>query len=100
MEWEEELEALWEETNPDPKAREAENAPLPSRDERLRQEIDRLTADVERTLNLTESYQQRVREKLGEPSESSSVKVDSKAGGESREEGLDHVFPHLARKSR
>lgn len=99
MGWEDELEALWEETNPDPKAREAENAPVSSREERLREEVDRLTEDVERTLNLTDAYQQRVREKLGEPSESSSIKVDSKEG-QSREGGLDHVFPHLARKSR
>jgi NAD-dependent histone deacetylase SIR2 len=101
MGWEEELEALWEETNPDLKAREAENAPVPSRDERLRQEVDRLTEDIERTLNLTDAYQQRVREKLGESSESAaSIKVDSQGGEQSREGGLDHVFPHLARKSR
>jgi NAD-dependent histone deacetylase SIR2 len=99
MEWEEELEALWEETNPDPKAREAENEPLPSRDERLRQEVDRLAQDIERTLGLTDAYQQRVRAKLGEPSEpAATVQVDSQE--EPSPEGLDHVFPHLARKSR
>ncbi|KAJ5150886.1 NAD-dependent protein deacetylase hst2-1 [Penicillium canariense] len=99
MGWEEELEALWEQTNPDPKAREAENAPLQSRDERLRDEVDRLTEDIERTLGLTDAYQQRVRERLGEPSkQGQSNGVDSGAGEEST--GLDHVFPHLARKFR
>lgn len=101
MGWEEELETLWEETNPDPKAREAENEPLPSRDERLRQEVDRLTEDVERTLNLTQSYQHRVRQKLGEPSKSFAPNgVGAKEEGSSEDGGLDHVFPHLARKSR
>ncbi|OOQ82116.1 NAD-dependent protein deacetylase hst2-1 [Penicillium brasilianum] len=99
MEWEEELETLWEETNPDPKARKAENEPVPSRDERLRQEVDRLTEDIERTLNITDAYQQRVREKLGESGGSAAIKAGSKEE-ERSEEGLDHVFPHLARKSR
>lgn len=100
MGWEEELETLWEETNPDPKTREAENEPLPSRDERLRQEVDRLTEDIERTLNITDAYQQRVREKLGESGGSAAIKAGSKEEEERSEEGLDHVFPHLARESR
>ncbi|KAJ5724926.1 NAD-dependent protein deacetylase hst2-1 [Penicillium malachiteum] len=94
--WEEELEAVWEETNPDPKDREAENAPPQTRDERLQDEVDRLTAEVDRTLGLSNAYEQRVRERLGElranePGQSSSS---------SSSEGLAHVFPHLAHKSR
>lgn len=86
MDWEEELEALWQETNPDPQARAAEDAPPLTRDERLQDEVERLTEEIDRTLGVTGAYQQRVRDRLGEP----------------RLEpwGLAHVFPHLARESR
>ncbi|KAJ5585405.1 NAD-dependent protein deacetylase hst2-1 [Penicillium hispanicum] len=92
MGWEEELEALWEETNPDPKSREEENAPPRTRDERLLDEVERLTEEIDRTLVVSDAYQQRVRQRLGEPS--SSPRYSSSEGG------LAHVFPHLARKSR
>ncbi|KAF7712644.1 NAD-dependent protein deacetylase class 1 [Penicillium ucsense] len=100
MGWEEELEALWEETNPDPQAREAENAPLPTRDERLREEVTRLTSDVDRTLQLTNAYEQRVRDRLGEPKSSQTVTESNSSGGTESSEGLAHVFPHLAPESR
>ncbi|KAJ6086054.1 NAD-dependent protein deacetylase hst2-1 [Penicillium sp. IBT 16267x] len=90
--WEEELEAVWQETNPDPESREKENASPQTRDERLREEIERLTEDIDRTLGRTDAYQQRVRERLGESSDSTSS--TSSSGN-----GLAHVFPHLARKS-
>lgn len=98
MGWEEELEALWEETNPDPKARAEESAPPQTRDERLRDEVDRLTEDVDRTLGISNAYQQRVRQRLvvNLPS------ANGSAGGELKDSttsGLAHVFPHLARRS-
>ncbi|EPS28647.1 hypothetical protein PDE_03593 [Penicillium oxalicum 114-2] len=100
MGWEAELEALWEETNPDPQARDAESAPLPSRDERLREEVDRLTADIDRTLQLTSAYQQRVRDRLSEPKDpGTTARVDS-PGSVLSSDGLAHVFPHLAPESR
>ncbi|KAJ6113788.1 SIR2 family histone deacetylase [Penicillium sp. IBT 18751x] len=86
MGWAEELEALWEETNPDPKSREAEDAPAQTRDERLQDEVNRLTEEIERTLGLSTAYEKRVREKL--------------ESNDTVESGLTHVFPHLARKSR
>ena len=91
MGWGDELEALWQETNPDPKSREEEDAPPLTRDERLLDEVERLTEEVDRTLGLSDAYQRRVRERLGEPNPSQrSI---------SPEGGLAHVFPHLARKS-
>ncbi|KAJ5929295.1 NAD-dependent protein deacetylase hst2-1 [Penicillium verhagenii] len=89
----EELEQVWQETNPDSKSREEENAPPKTRDERLREEIDKLTEDIDRTLGMTDAYQQRVRERLGDFSNS------SRSNSSSSENGLAHVFPHLARKS-
>lgn len=85
MGWEDELEARWEATNPDPKAREEENAPLQTRDERLQDEVERLTEEVDRSLGLTNAYERRVRERLGEPSTERETVT-----------GLSHVFPHLA----
>jgi len=89
MSWDEELEMLWEKTNPDLKSREAEDAPPQTRDERLQGEVDRLTEEVEHSLELTSAYEKRVRERLGEASSNDSI-----------ESGLAHVFPHLARKPR
>ncbi|KAJ5097518.1 NAD-dependent protein deacetylase hst2-1 [Penicillium angulare] len=100
--WEEELEALWEETNPNPKDREAELASPQTRDERLQDEVDRLAAEVDRTLGVSDAYQQRVREKLGEPSassgDSSTSSANSANSANSADDGLSHVFPHLAHK--
>ncbi|KAJ5291180.1 NAD-dependent protein deacetylase hst2-1 [Penicillium angulare] len=94
--WEEELESLWKKTNPDPKDREAELASPQTRDERLQDEVDRLAAEVDRTLGVSDAYQQRVREKLGEPSASPEDSSTSRAN--LTENGLSHVFPHLAHK--
>ncbi|KAH1494567.1 hypothetical protein KXV92_002933 [Aspergillus fumigatus] len=62
--WEQELEELWERTNPDKEAREAENAPLWARDERLHREVERLTEEVDRALGFSGAYQERVRQQL------------------------------------
>ncbi|RMJ22136.1 Sir2 family [Aspergillus sp. HF37] len=104
--WLEELEALWEETNPDKHAREEETAPLRNRDERLEDEVERLTEEVDRTLGVSDTYSQRVRERLDKDSK----KPARDAGQEGKrpsgpydetdesQGGLAHVFPHLARK--
>ncbi|OJJ43288.1 hypothetical protein ASPZODRAFT_136508 [Penicilliopsis zonata CBS 506.65] len=95
--WLEELEALWEKTNPDKEARDCENAPLKTRDERLKDEVERLTNEVDRSLNITSAYEKRVRQQLEkQPADMTSVSkaahtVDESAGG-----GLAHVFPHIA----
>lgn len=96
---EEELEALWEETNPDPKSRAEESASPLTRDERLQDEVDRLTEDVERTLSLSDSYQQRVRERLGvTPSSREDLRSIELELRDTSTSGLAHVFPHLARR--
>lgn len=106
--WLEELEALWEETNPDKEARERETAPKKTRDERLHDEVDRLTADVDRALHLSDSHQDRVRAQLAKQEQNEDKKqptdeqedqtLRSNAEG-SKQGGLAHVFPHLDRKS-
>ncbi|KAJ5414064.1 NAD-dependent protein deacetylase hst2-1 [Penicillium cosmopolitanum] len=112
MGWEEELEALWggnraraqdPVADPEPDPDGGENAPQ-DRDERLREEVDRLTQEVDRSLHLTDAYQQRVREKLdgGSNGSSRSSHQSNEHGGEQESEtvsGLSHVFPHLAHQA-
>ncbi|KAE8145389.1 DHS-like NAD/FAD-binding domain-containing protein [Aspergillus avenaceus] len=101
--WEQELEALWESTKPDQKARDAETVPQ-TRDERLRDEVERLTQEVDRTLGISDAYQQRIRQKLEpvaketadhEPSEVRNGDAEQWSPG-----GLAHVFPHMARENK
>ncbi|KAI9369283.1 DHS-like NAD/FAD-binding domain-containing protein [Aspergillus egyptiacus] len=87
--WEEELKNLWEEANPNKKSREEELAPPATREERLEEEISRLTAEVDKTLELSDAYEKRVRQRLdGEAC------LSPESNGVT---GLAHVFPHLAR---
>ncbi|QKX58917.1 uncharacterized protein TRUGW13939_06045 [Talaromyces rugulosus] len=104
--WLEELEALWEETNPDKEARKRETAPKKTRDEQLHDEVDRLTADIDRALHLSSSHQDRVRGHLAKENdnnkqptgEQDDKTLRSNAGG-SEQGGLGHVYPHLDKKS-
>ncbi|KAL4957958.1 DHS-like NAD/FAD-binding domain-containing protein [Aspergillus filifer] len=85
--WEQELEALWEEANPSKEAREEETS-SETREERLENEISKLTAEVDQTLEISDAYEKKVRERLGE----------SPSSPESIGPGLSHVFPHLTQK--
>ncbi|KKK12201.1 hypothetical protein ARAM_003807 [Aspergillus rambellii] len=88
--WEEELLRLWESTNPDQATRAAELAPPQTREERLQHEIERLTAEVDRTLEISHAYQAKVMQHLdGQGAEEPKPLVT----------GLAHVFPHLAQKN-
>ncbi|KAA8649986.1 hypothetical protein EYZ11_007264 [Aspergillus tanneri] len=99
--WEQELELLWKSTNPDPDqgSREAETASLKTRDEGFRDEVERLTEEIDRTLGISDTYQQRVRRQLN-GSEESEKKRFSETAVEtvSSMGGLAHVFPHLVRR--
>ncbi|KAF9884714.1 Sir2 histone deacetylase Hst2 [Aspergillus nanangensis] len=109
MGWEHDLEKLWETTNPNKEDREAETAPLQTRDERLRDEVERLTEEVDRTLGISDTYQQRVRQQMGrvgnqikghaEPEEKTLREMHPTGFGERRRSfgTLNHVFSHLAR---
>ncbi|EED23562.1 SIR2 family histone deacetylase, putative [Talaromyces stipitatus ATCC 10500] len=119
--WLEELEALWEESNPNKEDRDLETAPKKTRDERLHDEVERLTADVDRTLHVSNSHQNYTRQYLdrhlakqlakqnareerdgqvvsdttGAPGEEILRSSDDDISGIS---GLTHVFPHLVDK--
>lgn len=120
--WLDELEALWETTNPDPQARERENAPPRTRDQQLEDEVERLTLEVDKSLSVSDSYQAKVRQKLGNESEKNLTRDQSatdenrpgtdqqrenhgesagsgKPDGQAETTRLGHVFPHMRKSS-
>ncbi|KAL3471697.1 DHS-like NAD/FAD-binding domain-containing protein [Aspergillus californicus] len=86
--WEKELIHLWEGVNPNKKSQEEELAPPSTREERLEIEISHLTAEVDKTLEISGAYQKRVWQRLDGDARFSS--------GSNGVTGLTHVFPHLA----
>ncbi|EEA28071.1 Sir2 histone deacetylase Hst2 [Talaromyces marneffei ATCC 18224] len=109
--WLEELEALWEETNPNKEDRDLETAPKKTRDERLHDEVERLTADVDRTLHISNAHQNHTRNYLekhlakqldeqvvGDKSDAPGEQILRSSNELSGRGGLTHVFPHLVDK--
>lgn len=107
--WLEELEQLWAETNPEQaeKAkREQEEDAAKSRDEKLRDEVDRLADEIDQTLQLSKNHQEWVQTDLQKHSQPTSQTMASKAAatdtGVSRKteygSNLRHVFPHMLEK--
>ncbi|PYH88040.1 NAD-dependent deacetylase sirtuin-2 [Aspergillus ellipticus CBS 707.79] len=90
--WGQDLEELWESTKPE---EVQEQGPPRTREEKLQDEVDRLTEEVDRTLGISTAYEQRVRQHLDRQATDK-----AKAAGETEGVGgLGHVFPHLARAS-
>ncbi|KAK2807341.1 hypothetical protein FQN50_005496 [Emmonsiellopsis sp. PD_5] len=87
--WREELEELWARTNPEKAAAlkkakmEEKETAAKSRDELLRDEVDKLTEEVENTLHLSQTHETRVREELevkrGEEKGVDNTHVEAKA---------------------
>lgn len=96
--WLDELEALWEQTNPSKEAREAETAPLPDRDRRLQDEVERLTSEVDRTLTLADISRRRLEQQLEERGPRAPAAPPLASTEDESHGGLGHVFPHLVRK--
>lgn len=63
--WLEELEALWSETELSPTEQEIqEKTPPKSKDEQLQEQLDRLTEEVDQTLNISNSHLERTQHHL------------------------------------
>ncbi|KAK3070531.1 Sir2 histone deacetylase Hst2 [Teratosphaeriaceae sp. CCFEE 6253] len=105
--WLEELEELWAATAP-AEADEAETSrveAVKSKDERLDDEITKLTEDIDETLNLSKWHQEKIRDETMPKASSSPAKqqessamaqdLDSRPD-ESDESSLKHVFPSLS----
>ncbi|KAI9835332.1 MAG: hypothetical protein M1819_002476 [Sarea resinae] len=102
--WLDELEALWEETNPDKndtikKLKEEGPPTKKSRDEELEDEVEKLTGEVEESLRFSKDHQSWVREHLAESKkENSKPQTSDATAGEAREsETLSD--PHLGQPS-
>ncbi|KAI9761666.1 MAG: hypothetical protein M4579_000900 [Chaenotheca gracillima] len=120
--WLDELEALWEETNPN-KGKAEEQGPPKDKNEKLEDEIEKLTGEVDQSLKIADEHGVRVRDQIGvkkeiAPSEAKTEEEASKlhyasdnketvhkatAGNEAGDkkngqedsQDLKHVFPHL-----
>lgn len=64
--WLDELEALWRQANPSKTEQEAQQLPPKTRDEKLEEEVDLLTRDIEKTLKLSKEHNTWLQDHLGE----------------------------------
>ncbi|KIX03577.1 uncharacterized protein Z518_07130 [Rhinocladiella mackenziei CBS 650.93] len=103
--WLDELEELWETTNPDKSQREKQEASLKTRQEQLEEEIEKLTKDIDVSLKLSGEANERLRAEL-EKNPTSTGDDDTKSSTDSfatpqtpttttTASNLGHVYPHL-----
>lgn len=101
--WLEELEALWAETAPKAAAKlgREEQQPARTRDEELEDEIDKLTKEVDESLNLSKWHEERVRgDQLAQPSKTPEKQPNQASEADSADKvlhedpkgGLNHIF--------
>ena len=92
--WLDELEELWAKTA-SKESREATSKPQQTKDEALEDEIDKLTKEIDETLNVSKWLEDRVRnEKMPWESPKPSTEPSSKAASthEDKDGNLDHIF--------
>lgn len=107
--WREELEVLWKRTNPDARDRKKQQLPPQTRDEKLEQEVDELTKDIDHTLSISKGYTDwlnaHLKEKHGSNGEVSgpekgstgeiATSIDASRSNDTPTGGLAHVYPHM-----
>lgn len=128
--WLEELEALWAKTAPGSPTeggqRQKEKEPEKSRDEKVQEEIDRLTGEIDSSLKLSQQHHrdtlsvagkgEKPKEERAENSSEGEAKTEARDrpgpsscvkdedGGEGEEESspgdLKHVYPHIEAKTK
>ncbi|KAH0128901.1 NAD-dependent histone deacetylase SIR2, partial [Aureobasidium melanogenum] len=117
--WEDELEDLWAKTDPEyvpgkpikKKDEIAKEEAKKSRDEKFQDEVDKLTKEVDKTLDVSKWHQEQIRkDHLDGQTEASSkdpvksektMRYDENADDKDKAptNGLGHVFPHINEKS-
>ena len=106
--WSDELTAIWKDKNPG-KTLEAGEEAKRSRDEVFQEEMEKLTKEVEASLQVSADHSERVRKGLEkemdilrqEEEKASMSGADphpSDTEGDTSSPGLQHVFPHLGSK--
>lgn len=110
--WREELESMWEKTDPDKGKRKPEEPPK-SRQEKLDEEIEKLTKDVDASLKINNETSARLKQEVEaekspptsvEPtrqpkSDSNILEIPEKTTNDDKN-ALTHVFPHLDEKEK
>ena len=67
--WLDELEDLWQQSNPSKEAQKEQQLPPKTRDEKLEEEVELLTADIDKTLKLSEDHSNGLRDQLRDKDE-------------------------------
>lgn len=110
--WRDELESMWEKTNPDKGKRKPEGPPK-TKHEKLDDEIEKLTRDIDTSLKVNNETSERLKkdletqggdqspskQDLADKSEPTTLDVPEKTTDGSSL-GLTHLFPHLGDKDK
>lgn len=110
--WRDELEAEWQKTDPN-KGRKQPSAPPKSRQEKLEDEIEKLTKDIDKSLKVNGETSKRLQEDLSAnpgtkdrpttngygASKSDVLLAPGKTTADASSD-LNHVFPHLTNKDK
>ena len=113
--WREELEDLWRKTNPSAEEQSKQEQPEQTKDQRLESEIEQLTGDVDKTLQISRDHYGWLEKHLAArgkkqeadtAEEKAKIKAEIEAGKPASEKesgaetasSLEHVYPHLAKK--
>lgn len=115
--WRDELEALWESTNPDKDDRKKQEVPPKDKQTELNDMIEELTKSIDKTLKLSDEHQKQLEKDFTNPPDAGNLNVPGEASGaageaenqrqsevkatetDSEAAGLSHVYPHLSRKA-
>lgn len=105
--WRDELEDLWESTNPNQSEQKKQEAPLKTRQEKLEDEVEQLTKDIDASLKISSEANERIKTELENPSLNSHSQGSAQSINPctdvlttpqttaSLASSLSHVFPHL-----
>ncbi|KAL2026880.1 hypothetical protein VTO58DRAFT_102861 [Aureobasidium pullulans] len=117
--WEDDLEDLWAKTDPEyipGKPRKTKDdiskeEAKKTRDEKFQDEIDKLTKEVDKTLDMSKWHQEQIRKdhldgqadiaNQNQASGEKTMRYDENADDKTKApaDGLSHVFPHMTEKS-
>ena len=100
--WRDDLEDLWASTNPEKARRKEQEAAPKTRQEKLDEEVEKLTKDIETSLKVSGEANERIKAELEKGaassqnlSTSSSKPSDILSTPQTSTSSLNHVFPHL-----
>lgn len=90
--WREELEALWAQTAPKAASELGKKGEKKTKDEELEDEVDKLTKEIDETLNLSKWHEEKVRNENLPRGASEKVESSVTKAAKEEKDGLGHVF--------